>query len=272
MKNIRGEDLADIQNTRPDLAIPIDRVGIRGARIPLKLRDRTNGQQICVASADLGVDLPPSRKGTHMSRLIEILDGWDEELDPRSLRGLLQTAREKLSASRAWAGFNFPYLIRKASPAAALRAYMAYDCSISGELDERGLTFLVGAQAPVMTVCPCSKAISEEGAHSQRAIIRMKILMAKFVWLEELIELAESCASSSVYPLLKRSDEKFVTERAFAHPAFVEDVARQVADKLSALPGALRYEVEVESMESIHNHNAFAFIRGGSEAAPGLWH
>ena len=265
LENSPARDLIDVQSFRPDYAIPIDRVGVRGARAPIKLRDRTNGRQICAASVDLGVDLPPDRKGTHMSRFIEILDEWDDELDCQSMRVLLETMRRKLSAKKAWASFSFPYMIRKSAPSARLGAHMAYDCAISSELDDHGQSFLLSINVPVMTVCPCSKAISDEGAHSQRALIRMKILMVKFVWLEELIELAESCASSSVYPLLKRTDEKFVTERAFAHPAFVEDVARKVADRLNAREEALWYEVEVESMESIHNHNAFACIRGGDK-------
>lgn len=267
MKKNPAKSLIDVQSARPDYAIPIDRVGVRGARVPIKLRDRTHGRQICLASAELGVDLPPDRKGTHMSRFIEILDGWDEEIDCQSMRELLEIMRHKLSARRAWASFSFPYLVRKAAPTAPLGARMAYDCAISSELDDQGQTFLLSLNVPVMTVCPCSKAISEEGAHSQRAIIRMKILMVKFVWLEDLIELAEACASSSVYPLLKRQDEKFVTEMAFANPAFVEDVARKVADRLNGREEALRYEVEVESMESIHNHNAFACIRGGRSPA-----
>lgn len=264
MTDEQKQTLADVQSSRPDVAIAIDRVGVRGVRFPLKLRDRVNGSQICAASADLGVDLPPDRKGTHMSRLIEALDEWDEEASCQSLRRLLQEMRRKLSARRAWASFSFPYFARKSSPAASLRAYMAYDCRISGELDDEGQYFLLELEVPVMTVCPCSKAISAEGAHSQRAIIRMKIMTVKFVWLEDFIDLAEACASSSVYPLLKREDEKFVTEQAFAHPAFVEDVARQVADRLRAHDAVLWFEVEVESMESIHNHNAFASIRSAS--------
>ena len=263
MSNNTTQELADVQSFAPKVAIPIDRVGIRGARFPLKLRDRTNGQQICAATADLGVDLPPDRKGAHMSRLIEALDAWDAELSYQSMRGLLETMRAKLSASRAWASFSFPYLLRKAAPTGSLRAHMAYDCRISSELDDQGQTFLLGINVPVMTVCPCSQAISDVGAHSQRALIKLKILMTKFVWLEDFIELAETCASSSVYPLLKRKDEKFVTETAFANPAFVEDVARNVADRLRSHPAPLWFEVEVESMESIHNHNAFAYIRSG---------
>lgn len=252
--------LPDVQSLPPEVTLPIDRVGVRGLRVPLTLRDRTSGTQTCVAVADLGVDLPASRKGTHMSRLVEALDNWHEELGCQSMRHLLQNMCERLEANRAWARFSFPYLIRKASPFCKGSALLAYDCSITGELREDGQSFLLGLEVPVMTVCPCSKAISREGAHSQRAMVRMQVRIVNFAWLEEFIELAEGSASSSVYTLLKRNDEKFVTEQAFSKPAFVEDVARRVAQQLASHPSALAYEVEVESMESIHNHNAFAYI------------
>lgn len=253
------KNLADIQSGPAALGIALDRVGVKGLCFPLRLRDRACGIQTVTAAAALGVDLPASQRGTHMSRFVEVLNAWQEELGCQSMRNLLQNLREKLGSARAWANLEFAYFMRKAAPASAGIAGMAYNCSVSAELAEH-LSFRLGIQVPVMTVCPCSQAISTVGAHSQRALIRMNIRIERFVWLEDLILLAESAGSSPVYPLLKRADEKFVTEAAFANPAFVEDVARRVAASLENQPQVLAFEVEVESMESIHNHNAFAFI------------
>ncbi len=255
-----ADKLPDVQSLEPDFPRPIDRVGVRGLRFPLALRDRANGIQNCLACVDLGVDLPASLKGTHMSRLVETLEAWKEELGYESMRHLLENLQLRLVASRSWAKFSFPYLMRKAAPAGGSSANIAYDCSVTGELDGNRQTFLLEINVPVMTVCPCSKAISREGAHSQRALIKMKIRIARFVWLEEFIELAEKSASSSLYTLLKREDEKYVTEMAFSRPFFVEDVARRASEFLERHTAVLWHEVEVESMESIHNHNAFAFI------------
>lgn len=252
-------ELADIQMERPEIALPINRVGVSGLCFRLRLRDRAQGIQTVTAKAALAVNLGPDRRGTHMSRFVEILDAWQEELGCQSVRRLLETLRERLKSDRAWAKFQFAYLMRKSSPKTGACAWTAYNCSVMAELAETPV-FTLGIEVPVMTVCPCSAAISAEGAHSQRALIRMKIRIDHFVWLEEFIELASAAGSSPVYPLLKREDEKFVTEAAFANPAFVEDAARRVASGLRSLPRVLSFEVEVESMESIHNHNAFAAI------------
>lgn len=194
-----------------------------------------------------------------MSRFVEALAEWQEELGCQSMRNLLANLRARLGSSHAWANFEFAYLMRKTGPASGKSAGMAYNCSVSAELAEN-LAFTLGIKVPVMTVCPCSQAISRFGAHSQRALVHMKVRIERFIWLEDLILLAESAGSSPVYPLLKREDEKHVTETAFERPAFVEDVARRVAARLEDHSQVLDYEVEVESMESIHNHNAFAYI------------
>lgn len=252
-------DLADIQKEQPAIALAINRVGVSGLCIPLRLRDREKGIQIVTAQAALSVDLPPASRGTHMSRFVEILEAWQEEFGCQSVRRLLEQLRQRLCSKRAYADFEFSYLMRKLSPLSNGSAGIAYNCSVAAELAD-SMRFTLGICVPVMTVCPCSLAISRLGAHSQRALVKMKIHIERFVWLEEFIELAEKAGSSPVYPLLKREDEKFVTEQAFSKPAFVEDVARRVAASLSASPSVLAWEVEVESMESIHNHNAFAYI------------
>lgn len=257
--------LSDVQGLAPDTPLNIDCVGIAGLRCPLRLRDRKNGNQVTIAQVDLGVNLPATYKGTHMSRLVEALEDWDEQLSYQTMCKLLTSMLKRLEAAKAWARFTFPYLVRKDSPTGGGAAVMAYDCAITGELSNKEQSFLLNIAVPVMTVCPCSKAISNEGAHSQRALIKMKIRIINFVWLEEFIDIAESSASSAVYPLLKRKDEKFVTEQAFARPVFVEDVVRKVAAQLNGHPDVLWFEVEVESMESIHNHNAFARIRAAAQ-------
>lgn len=264
------EKLADVQSRLPRVPLMIDCVGVRGLRIQLGLRDRARGMQTTVAKVDLGVDLPASRKGTHMSRLVEALENWHEELDYQSMKTLLQSLARRLEAGRAWASFSFPYLVARAAPFGGKLGTMAYNCVVTGELKDGNQSFLVDIEVPVMTVCPCSKEICREGAHSQRALVRMKIRITNFVWIEDFIDIAENSASSSVYTLLKREDEKFVTEMAFSRPAFVEDVAREVAQKLDGHPDVLAFAVEVESMESIHNHNAFARIERPMGNARGI--
>ncbi|MDR2573863.1 MAG: GTP cyclohydrolase FolE2 [Desulfovibrio sp.] len=252
--------MEDVQNHSPTIALNIDRVGIRGLKLPLLVRDRKEGSQQTVAEVDLGVDLPSVFKGAHMSRFVEALEAWNDEISYQSLRRLLKTVKKRLGAQRAYARFCFPYFMRKPAPVSASSGLVPYECRLTGELDENGQTFLLEVDVPVMTVCPCSKAISREGAHSQRAVVRMSIRMTGFSWLEEFIEIAEKAASSAVYTLLKREDEKFVTERAFANPRFVEDVVRNVAQDFSSHKQVAWFRVEVESMESIHSHNAFASI------------
>ncbi|GFH63420.1 MAG: GTP cyclohydrolase [Candidatus Desulfovibrio kirbyi] len=257
--------MEDVQNHAPKVAVDIDRVGVRELRLPLLVRDRAQGSQQTVASVDLGVDLPSAFKGTHMSRFVEALKDWSGEISFQSVRGLLQNVKMRLGAQRAYARFSFPYFINKAAPVSGHKSAVSYQCRLTGELDNAGQSFLLEVDVPVMTVCPCSKAISNEGAHSQRALARMSVRMTSFSWLEEFIEIAEEAGSSAVYTLLKRNDEKYVTEHAFARPVFVEDVVRAVAQRLSTRDDVEGFSVEVESMESIHNHNAFARIERGQK-------
>ena len=252
--------MEDVQNHAPAVPLHIDRVGIRELRLPLLVRDRVNGTQQTVANVELGVDLPSSYKGTHMSRFVEALDDWNEEIGYQSVRRLLGNIKDRLGAHRAFARFAFTYFIRKEAPASGSGSLVAYPCCLTGELDGQGQSFLLDVAVPVMTVCPCSRAISRNGAHSQRAVVRMSVRMKSFSWLEEFIEIAEASGSSAVYTLLKREDEKFVTEHAFDHPTFVEDVVRSAAQRISCHEHVEWFSVEVESMESIHNHNAFARI------------
>ncbi len=253
--------MLDVQKNQPDVALPIDRVGVRGLRVPLWVRDRASGTQHTVALADLTVDLPDSFKGTHMSRFVEALENWEGRISFRAVRDLLSSVRTRLEARRAQVTFRFPYFIRRKAPVSGVESTLGYDCVLTGVLDEAETpSFALDITVPVMTVCPCSKAISEEGAHSQRTLVRMSLLADGFSWIEEFVEIAEASGSSPVYTLLKREDEKYVTEHAFAAPCFVEDVVRNVAQRLLAHPHLRGFRVEVESMESIHGHNAVACI------------
>lgn len=257
--------MEDVQSYSPAVPIHIDRVGVRGLKLPLLVRDRAHGSQQTVACVDLGVDLPSSFKGTHMSRFVEILEGWEGEISYQAVRRLLEDIKSRLLAQRAWALFSFSYFVSKPAPASGRYGTVHYDCRLVGELDENGQRFILGLDVPVMTVCPCSKAISREGAHSQRALVHIKLRMNGFSWLEEFIEIAETSGSAAIHSLLKREDEKFVTESAFANPVFVEDVVRNVAQRLAAHKHVESFSVEVESMESIHHHNAFARIEQGEK-------
>ncbi|SIO15323.1 GTP cyclohydrolase I [Halodesulfovibrio marinisediminis DSM 17456] len=252
--------LQDIQMSSSEVAIPIDSVGVKNLRVPLLVRDRENGAQHTVAQVEVGVDLPAAFKGTHMSRFVESLETFGEELDYHSLRDLLAQIQERLSARNAFISFTFPYFMTLPSPATKRKSRMNYEVTLTGALEDEEMSCMLEVCVPVMTVCPCSKAISDEGAHSQRAEIRLQINMSGFAWIEEFIEIANNAGSSPVYSLLKREDEKYVTEYAFANPTFVEDVVRAVAKQLSEHEKIDWYRVEVESFESIHNHSAYAVI------------
>jgi len=255
--------MEDVQNGPAKVRLPIDCVGIRGLELPLVVRDRAQGKQHTVARVDMGVALPSAFKGTHMSRFVEVLENWGEEVNYHSVKRLLEGVKQRLDASRAYVLFRFPYFVCKRAPVSGSKGLICYHCCLTGEADEHGkTTFILDLDVPVMTVCPCSKAISVEGAHSQRAQVRMSLRMRGFSWLEEFIDIAEKAASSPVYASLKREDEKFVTEQAFANPVFVEDVVRAVAHDLAHHPQVASFRVEVESCESIHCHNAFAWIAG----------
>jgi GTP cyclohydrolase I len=250
--------MVDVQNHPAGVALSIDRVGVTNLRLPVVVSDRIQGSQHTVASVTMGVDLPAAFKGTHMSRFLEALSSWSEELGYHTVKGLLQEMCGRLKAEKAYVRFEYPYFIRRQAPVSRMSGLMAYDCRLSGELSGDGLSLVQQVTVPVMTVCPCSKAISCEGAHSQRADVALSVRMKAFCWLEDYIAMAERAGSSPVYPLLKREDEKYVTEHAFARPVFVEDVVREVARALSEHPSVAGYRVDVESFESIHGHNAFA--------------
>lgn len=251
--------MRDVQSGPADVPLRIDRVGVKSLSIPLTVRDRARGEQRTVARVDLSVDLPSRFKGTHMSRFLEALRDMDKTLDISSCARLLHDLRDRLQARSAHLCFQFSYFLEHRAPATGIPALVDYACFLRGTMREEA-ELALGVEVPVMTVCPCSKAISREGAHSQRAMVRMEAGCSGMLWLEDLIDIGRESGSSPVYALLKREDEKFVTEAAFAAPAFVEDVVRNAAARLAAHPRVRGFRVEVESMESIHNHSAYACI------------
>lgn len=259
--------MKDIQNETDNRGIDIQKVGIKNLDIPLNIRRKNSDSQVVNAKARVTVSLPKHYKGTHMSRFVEILNLWqNKNILGSDLRGCISAITEKLSAQSGELFLEFKYFINKEAPISKLSSAMYYDCSFKSILtgyktDKEQYKFILGVKIPVTTLCPCSKEISVNGAHNQRAIISVNLSydLNKHIWIEDLIQDIEDCASCSIYPLLKREDEKFVTEHAYDNPKFVEDVLRDVITKLNKNPIINEFEVECEAFESIHNHSAWAY-------------
>ena len=251
--------MIDVQNQPDTRQIPIDRVGVKNLSYPITVLDRTNKTQHTVGSINMYVNLPHNFRGTHMSRFIEILNEHHRELHIDILTEVLQKMKNKLDAEEAHIDVSFPYFIEKQAPVSEAKSLMEYRCGYSGTLTDRE-DFVLSVEIPVTTLCPCSKELSDRGAHNQRSVVTIRTRMQKLVWIEEIIEWAEESASSPVFALLKREDEKAVTERAFDNPMFVEDIVREIAKKLNAEPRITWYSIESENFESIHNHSAYASI------------
>ena len=254
--------MKDIQNTQDTRNVDIQKVGINNLDFPLIIQRKNASDQTVYANARACVSLPRNYKGTHMSRFVEVLNEWQHKnLLGVDVKGCLENIIKKLNAKSGELKFKFKYFIDKKAPVTNMSAPMCYDCSFEGRIDNGNYKFILGVKVPVTTLCPCSKEISEYGAHNQRAIISVKVSYdeSKHIWLEDLVELVESCASCSLYSLLKRKDEKYVTEHAYENPRFVEDVLREVVVNLRNHPVVKEFEVECEALESIHNHSAWAY-------------
>lgn len=254
--------MKDIQNLKDNRNVDIQKVGIKHLELPLIIQRKNNSNQVVCARARVNVSLPKDYKGTHMSRFVEVLAEWkNKNLLGVDIKGCLEKIIKNLDAQSGELEFNFTYFIDKKSPVTGLFAPMSYDCSFEGRIDNGDYKFILGVTVPVTTLCPCSKEISDNGAHNQRAFIKVKVSYdeSQQVWIEDLIELIEGCSSCPVYPLLKREDEKFVTEKAWDNPKFVEDVLRDTVISLRNLDVIKEFEVECEAFESIHNHSAWAF-------------
>ena len=257
-------ELADIQALNDTRGVALKTAGVRGVVMPMRLLEKSGGVQAVSATIAMGVDLPEADKGTHMSRFIIQLAEWSRErILSLNLHELLDETRGLLNARQASLDMQFAYAIEKAAPVTGLKAPMTYRCSFRARATDTTYTMTLGITVPIATLCPCSKAISDYGAHNQRADIRVEVMIDtktdhRMVWLEDLVTLLEACGSCPVYPVLKRADEKYVTERQYDNPKFVEDVAREAILALRDMAGITGFSIEVEALESIHGHNAWA--------------
>lgn len=262
------QHLEDVQNRADERNVSLDQVGVGDLRYPIRVLDREHGTQDTVATFSMSVTLPHHVKGTHMSRFLEVLNEHRGEITMRTLPGILEDLRERLDAAGARVEVSFPYFLERKAPVSGAGGLMDYECSFVGELrSDAEPDFILGVRVPVTTLCPCSKAISDYGAHNQRGYVEMEIRsqqaengLPEVVWIEELIEIAEQSASAPVYPLLKRPDERYVTMQAHDNPTFVEDVVRNVALLLKEDERVAWFRIHAENQESIHNHSAFACV------------
>ena len=284
--------MIDIQSTPDTREVPLQKVGVKNVRYPVQVLDKNRKTQSTTASINLFVNLPHNFKGTHMSRFIEVFHKYHNDISMNNFLEMLEEIRTKLQAERAFGRISFPYFIEKKAPVSGNSGFMEYTCSYEGEVTVRSeqlaisngkgeslplastslaatpstgdtpvtppvARFFISIKVPIATLCPCSKAISEYGAHNQRGFVKVKVLYSKFFWIEDVISMIESCASTPLYSVLKRQDEKFVTEHAYENPRFVEDVVREVYLGLKEM-GFKWFNVEAETEESIHFHNAYA--------------
>lgn len=253
-------DLPDVQNGTPKHRINIDRVGVSDLSYPIVVLDRDNKEQHTVADVTMSVELPSHWRGTHMSRFVAILNRFRGRITYEQIEKILREMLDEFEARSAHITFRFPYFVDKKAPVSGENSFMEFIASFDGEMDQNGFRFWLGLKVPVTLLCPCSREISEVGAHNQRAIVDIRVLCDGFVWIEDLGKIAESEASAPVFSLLKREDEKYITEKAFKNPRFVEDIVRGIAKKLARRKTIAEYSVEAISFESIHNHQAFARI------------
>ena len=242
----------------------IDWVGVKNLRYPLRIRDKAESEQGTVATISMAVDLPKEYKGTHMSRFVEVLNSYGPVLDVHTICGIPAELLERLTAHRAHVEFRFPFFLKKPAPVTGREGMIDYEVIFDVDASREEMEFIVTVLVPVTTLCPCSKAISARAYPIQRGIVTYAVKFSREpIWIEDLVRLVEDCASSELYSLLKRPDEKAVTERAYDNPVFVEDLVRNVAARSGKQDNIIWYRVEAENFESIHNHNAYAMIEGG---------
>ena len=251
--------LADVQAHRDTRRVPISRVGVQNIRFPISVKDRRKTAQHTVGTIDMSVDLPHHFKGTHMSRFMEILNSHDGVISGDALPGILRTMRERLNAETAHLRVSFPYFMGKEAPVTGASGLLSYDCNFdasSGAKDD----FVLTVKVPVTTLCPCSREISSRGAHNQRSMVTVQARFDGELWIEDVVALVDESASCELYPVLKRADEKWVTEHAYDNPRFVEDLVREITLRLRALDQVTWFSVHVVNFESIHEHDAYALV------------
>ncbi|MCX7920339.1 MAG: GTP cyclohydrolase FolE2 [bacterium] len=254
--------MRDIQNETDKRKLKIDRVGVKDIRYPIIVMDKRKEQQSTVASINMYVNLPHHFRGTHMSRFIEVLNRHHGAVSLANLHAILEEIKRALRADSAYIEIAFPYFIEKRAPVSKSKSLMDYLCRFIASHDDR-MHLMLEVNVPVTSLCPCSKSLAKQSAHNQRSMVTVRIDSKKLIWIEDIVALVEQCASAQVYALLKREDERFLTEQAYAHPAFVEDIVRSVAERLLKLAKRKQirfFSVESENFESIHNHNAYAKI------------
>jgi len=252
--------MEDVQSTQDTRHIPINKVGIKDIRHPVRVADRSGEEQNTIANFNMYVNLPHNFKGTHMSRFVEILNNHEREITVKSFKEMMIEMTERLEADSGHVEMNFPYFVNKTAPVSKVKSLMDYDVTFIGDYINGDNQFTLKVLVPVTSLCPCSKKISDYGAHNQRSHVTVTAKVKDFIWIEEIIDLVEQEASCELYGLLKRPDEKAITERAYDNPKFVEDMVRDVAARLNAEDRIISYIAESENFESIHNHSAYALI------------
>ncbi len=258
--------IEDVQGRADTRRIPINRVGVKNLSHPVRVKDRTAGEQHTIASFNMYVSLPHDFKGTHMSRFVEVLHLHEREISVESFRAMLGEMTARLEADAGHIEMSFPFFVMKRAPVSGVESLMDYRATLIGERRDGRTDTWIRVVVPVTSLCPCSKEISEYGAHNQRSHVTIAVKAVSHIWIEELIEIAESQASCELYGILKRADEKYVTERAYDNPKFVEDIVRDVAVRLNRDERIAAYVVEAENFESIHNHSAYALIEHDKES------
>lgn len=253
--------MRDIQSEKDYRNVALRHVGIKNLKYPIIVMDKENETQQTVAEINMYVDLPKDFRGTHMSRFLEVLNKFHlTKIDPKTIKNILDNLKKVLKAQSSSIEIMFPYFIKKKAPVTEIESYMQYNCGFKVYDTKEKCDFYIVVEVPIQTLCPCSKEISKYNAHNQRALVRIEIETKALIWFEDLIKIAEDSASVPLFSLLKRPDEKYVTEKAYENPKFVEDVARDVALSLKEIKEIKWFKVEVESFESIHNHNAYACV------------
>ena len=258
--------IPDVQNSADTRRLAINKVGIKEIRHPVRVRDRSGGEQHTIATFNMYVNLPHNFKGTHMSRFVEILNVPGREISVDSFKDILTEMTDRLEAEAGHIEMTFTYFVDKTAPVSGVRSLMDYEVTFVGEIRAGQPAMNIKVVVPVTSLCPCSKKISKYGAHNQRSHVTVNVRTRGFIWIEDLIDLVEKEASCELYGLLKRPDEKYVTERAYENPKFVEDMVRDIAVKLNRDERVAAYSVESENFESIHNHSAYAMIEHDKDA------
>jgi len=258
--------IPDVQGRADTRQLAINKVGIKDIRHPIIVKDRSEGVQHTIAQFDMYVFLPHQFKGTHMSRFVQILNDHEKEITVNSFKEMLKQMVDMLEADSGNIEMRFPYFVNKKAPISGVESLLDYDVTLIGEINNGVTSTRIKILVPVTSLCPCSKSISDYGAHNQRSHVTVNAKTDGFIWIEEIIDLVEKQASCQLYGLLKRPDEKYVTEQAYDNPKFVEDMVRDIAGELNKDERIRQYVLESENFESIHNHSAYAMIEYDKDA------